>query len=71
MERDGKRIAIVCGNCGSDDVCRDAWARWDIGAQDWVLGSVFDDGHCNRCDAESSLIEVELAPMPRISSPRT
>lgn len=63
MENDGKRIAIICGTCGSDEVSRDAWANWNIRQQEWVLGDVFDYGHCHRCDSESRLIEVELAPM--------
>jgi hypothetical protein len=61
MTNDGKRIAIVCGTCGSDEVSRDAWANWDVHAQDWVLGSVFDHAHCHRCGCESRLVEFELA----------
>jgi hypothetical protein len=59
MTSDGKRYAMVCKTCGSDDVSRDAWANWDIGAQQWVLGSVFDHAHCHRCDGETRLVEVE------------
>lgn len=62
MAETGKRIAIVCGTCGSDEVSRDAWADWDVDKQNWVLGTVFDYGHCHKCEGESSLIEVELAP---------
>ncbi len=54
------KMQIVCGTCGSADVRRDAWAEWDSEKQDWVLGSVFDDGHCNVCEGESSLDEVPL-----------
>ena len=64
MEESSKRIAIICGTCGSDEVSRDAWANWDAGKQEWVLGAVFDYGHCHKCDCESSLIEVELAAAP-------
>ncbi len=60
MPSSDKRIAIVCGTCGSDDVSRDAWANWDTRSQLWVLGNVFDYGHCHRCDGESHLIDVEL-----------
>ncbi|MCL6684031.1 hypothetical protein [Sphingomonas alba] len=60
MTKPGKRIAIVCGTCGSDAVSRDAWADWDTGKQEWVLGAVFDYGHCHKCDCEASLLEVEL-----------
>jgi hypothetical protein len=62
MADDGKRIAIICGTCGSDEVSRDAWANWDTRSQQWVLGAVFDYGHCHRCDGESRLIEVDLTP---------
>ena len=61
MAETGKRIAIICGTCGSDEVSRDAWASWDMDKQEWALGSVFDQGFCHRCECESRLIEVELA----------
>lgn len=66
MTESDKRIAIICGTCGSDDVSRDAWANWDTREQEWVLGAVFDYGHCHRCEGESSLVEVELSPPQRI-----
>jgi hypothetical protein len=50
MTETSKRIAIICGTCGSDEVSRDAWANWDTREQEWVLGAVFDYGHCHRCD---------------------
>jgi len=62
MANDSKRYAMVCRHCGSDEVSRDAWADWDTKSQQWVLGAVFDYAHCHRCDGETSLIEVELAP---------
>ena len=62
MSEPNKRIAIVCGTCGSDEVSRDAWANWDVTAQDWVLGAVFDYAQCQRCECETSLVEVEIAP---------
>ena len=62
MAKPRKRLAIICGTCGSDEVSRDAWANWDVAKQEWVLGSVFDAGFCHRCECESRLIEVELAP---------
>lgn len=65
MADDSKRIAIICGTCGSDEVSRDAWADWDTGKQEWVLGAVFDYGHCHKCECGSSLTEVELTPEPQ------
>lgn len=60
MATDSKRFAMICNVCGSDEVSRDAWANWDIGNQQWVLGAVFDYGHCHRCDGETRLVEVKL-----------
>jgi len=57
-----KRYAMVCNVCGSDEVSRDAWADWHVKNQQWVLGAVFDYAHCHRCDVETRLVEVELAP---------
>lgn len=55
-----RKIKIVCGRCGGHNVRRDAWAEWDVDAQEWVLGEVFDYGHCVVCAGESRLKEVEL-----------
>jgi hypothetical protein len=52
---------MVCRQCGSDDVSRDAWADWDTGTQQWVLRCAFDYAHCHKCDGETSITEVELA----------
>jgi hypothetical protein len=61
MANDSKRYAMVCSECGSDEVSRDAWADWDVKNQECVLGAVFDYAHCHKCDCETSIIEVELA----------
>jgi hypothetical protein len=60
MASDGKRYAMVCNVCGSDEVSRDAWANWDVKNQEWELGAVFDDAYCHKCECETRLIEVEL-----------
>jgi hypothetical protein len=54
-------IQIICGNCGSANVRRDAYADYDTEAQEWVLGAVFDEGHCEICEGESRLEELPLA----------
>lgn len=53
------KIRIVCAACGSTNVRRDAWAEWDEVKQDWVLGTVFDDGLCEDC-GETSLDEEDI-----------
>jgi hypothetical protein len=50
-------VRIKCADCGTTDVTRDAWAAWDEVAQAWVLGAIFDDGFCHRCEREASLAE--------------
>lgn len=57
-----KPITIVCGACGSTNVRRDAWAEWSDENQEWILGTVFDAGHCEDCEGDSRLEEVPLLP---------
>lgn len=54
------KFRIACSWCGSTNVARDAWASWDVDAQRWVLGAVFDDGFCHRCESARSLEEVRF-----------
>ena len=37
-------VRKVCGRCGSADVLCDAYAEWDLRAQQWVLQNTFDKG---------------------------
>lgn len=53
-------ITIRCAACGSDDVMRDASARWDDASQSWLLSSVFDAGFCDSCEGDVSLVELPL-----------
>ena len=46
-------IKIVCPECGSDSVCCDAAARWDIAAQEWSMVTTFDDRTCDDCGYDS------------------
>ena len=55
-------VKMVCQRCGSDHVSRDAWADWDAAAQQWLLGTVFDYGHCHVCECETTIVEHELTP---------
>ena len=55
------KIKKVCSTCGSEDVLADAYAEWDVAAQDWVVQDVMDKGHfCNKCDGECSIDDEEL-----------
>lgn len=55
------KINMICGGCGSNDVGRDATARWCIDKQEWVLSGVFDNAFCEECQVDDpDLEEVEI-----------
>lgn len=54
------RVKMVCSECGSQNALRDAWAEWDVDAQEWVLGTVFDFNLCGDCEAEKCIEEMPL-----------
>lgn len=60
-------VRMVCETCGSDNVMHDAWAVWNVAAQEWELGAVFDYAHCDKCEKETHINEV---PIRRRKSPR-
>ncbi len=45
----------VCGDCGSTDVRKDAYAAWNEITREWELHSTFDYTICNDCGAEDSI----------------
>ena len=55
--KEESKLQMVCSDCGTTDVMRDAWAVWDVGTQNWVLGAVFDYAHCDRCGRETNIEE--------------
>ena len=57
---DRSPIQIVCSACSSSHVSRDAWADWDVASQSWILGAVFDQGFCHRCEQEQKLVELSV-----------
>jgi hypothetical protein len=54
------KVRMVCETCGSEDVMHDAWAVWDTGTQEWVLGAVFDYMHCDNCQGETDIEELPM-----------
>lgn len=50
-----KRIRIVCGDCGSENVVMDACAKWDYVLQEWVLAGFQDNATCNDCGSENTI----------------
>lgn len=49
----GARAKPVCAHCGSDQLVRDASARWDAESQDWTMSGIYDCTTCDICGAES------------------
>ncbi|MBL4767783.1 MAG: DUF3768 domain-containing protein [Rhodobacteraceae bacterium] len=46
----------ICGDCGSRDVVRDAWAEWNFAVGDWQLKTTFDQFTCDGCGENITLI---------------
>lgn len=62
---DAKRLAPHCPRCGSDNVQRDACARWDVATQRWELITVYDDATCAACGEESKSLDwVDIESTP-------
>jgi len=53
-------VRMVCEDCGSEEVTRDAWAEWNVATQDWGLGAVFDYAYCHRCQRDARIEEVPM-----------
>jgi len=45
----------TCRACGSQNVPRDAWARWDRTNGTWEVDMTFDNAWCDTCDNETRL----------------
>lgn len=56
-----KRVYMRCESCGSEDVRKDAFAEWKAAAGAWVLAETYDACHCNACEGEAKLEEIDAA----------
>lgn len=55
------RVRKVCEECGSDDVSADAFARWNVHAQEWQVSAIMDKGHaCENCGGECRIKDAPL-----------
>ena len=50
---------IICQRCGSPEIRADAWASWNPELEMWELAEFFDMRFCQRCESETSCIEVD------------
>ena len=56
-----ERVIYVCDHCGSDDVRADAYAQWDVDAQEWTVSATFPNYICEDCGGETRVSEKPLA----------
>jgi len=60
---ENKKVKMVCSQCGSGDVKKDAYAVWDAVTQQWEACAVFDKGDvCESCCGETTIKEVAYDP---------
>jgi len=57
------KIKMICPYCGSDDVTRDALARWSVAEQTWEISSELDGMQCEACDREIGPDGFATAPV--------
>jgi hypothetical protein len=55
-----KKIKIICTECRSEEVRRDAYAIWSVEDQKWELLTVFDTTDCEVCGREVETMEIEI-----------
>ena len=54
------RLLMVCRTCGGENVRADAYATWNVEAQQWECDQTFDKGaYCDDCDDETTIVEQE------------
>lgn len=53
-------IKKVCRTCGSENVWKDANARFNTVTQQYELASLFDAEYCDDCDSETHIEEEPL-----------
>lgn len=55
----GKRVKVVCTECGSEDVSPTAGLSWDEDIQEWEMQDC-DHSWCTDCDANTDFTSVAL-----------
>lgn len=46
----------VCDHCGSKNVVRDAWTKWNSATREWMLKALFDEFACDKCGESNTPI---------------
>jgi len=56
--RPEEKVNYVCPECGGDNLLYDAFATWDVDAQELVLHSTYETVRCEDCDKEVTQKEI-------------
>lgn len=43
---------FVCSECGSEDIVKDAWVRWNVETQEWEIEETFSETYCHECEGD-------------------
>lgn len=73
-----KKEKIICAQCGSEEIAKDAFATWNFQNQEWELHSTYDTTKClnEDCEADDSgkWINIEVPdpqPVPGVYNANT
>ena len=50
----------VCRHCKSENILIDAYAQWNVAAQDYVITTIFDNAECIDCGGQTQIEEINL-----------
>ena len=50
-----------CKQCGSSDICFDAYAKWDAESQYFKVYNTYEETWCRECDGENTVKVVYSA----------
>jgi hypothetical protein len=66
---DSVRVEFVCEQCGSANVSSDAFSRWDVPRQQWVVVGHYDSSECLDCAEETGLVKRVLTDQKSDNDP--
>lgn len=62
------RVRYVC-ECGSENVCCDAAARWNIGRQQFEVSGLHDGWSCDDCERQDAKVTEVIIPEDTVLRP--
>ncbi|WP_336963712.1 hypothetical protein [Sphingobium aquiterrae] len=58
LDDNAPEVTPVCPRCESEEIVRDACARWDRATGRWVLAELHDDLFCEHCNEEPQFAAI-------------